>query len=155
MNFIGEIKTPFIDLADMPVQPKGAAHVEGEVVVMPQYEEGLQDIEGFSHIYLIYSFHLANRIEMKVVPFLDNTPHGVFATRSPLRPNHIGISIVELLERAGNSLRVKGVDILDGTPLLDIKPYIEQFDRITNSRSGWFTASEKEVTQKRSDTRFL
>ncbi len=155
MHSIGVIKSPFTDLVEMPIQPKGAANTEGEVVVENRYQEGLQDIEGFSHIYLIYSFHRAKRVEMKVIPFMDSAPRGVFATRSPLRPNHIGLSLVELIGREGNVLRIRGVDILNDTPLLDIKPYIAQFDHVENSRSGWLTASQKEISQKRSDKRFL
>ncbi len=155
MKLIGVIRSPFTVLADMPIQPKGAIHTEGEIVVENQYEDGLQDIEGFSHIYLIYSFHQAKREEMKVIPFMDSVPRGIFATRSPLRPNHIGLSIVELIERSGNVLRVKGIDVLDGTPLLDIKPYIAQFDQVNNSRSGWLSASDSEIANKRSDNRFL
>ncbi len=155
MHSIGVIRSPFTDLVEMPIQPRAAANTEGEVVVENRYEEGLQDIEGFSHIYLIYSFHQAERIEMKVIPFMDSIPRGVFATRSPLRPNQIGLSLVELSERKGNVLRIRGVDILNDTPLLDIKPYIAQFDHVENSRSGWLTASQKEISQKRSDKRFL
>ena len=155
MHSIGVIRSPFTDLVEMPIQPRAAANTEGEVVVENRYEEGLQDIEGFSHIYLIYSFHQAERIEMKVIPFMDSIPRGVFATRSPLRPNHIGLSLVELIERKGNVLRIRGVDVLDDTPLLDIKPYIAQFDQVENSRSGWLTASQEEIAKKRSDKRFL
>ncbi len=155
MHSIGVIRSPFTDLVEMPIQPRAAANTEGEVVVENRYEEGLQDIEGFSHIYLIYSFHRAERIEMKVIPFMDSIPRGVFATRSPLRPNHIGLSLVELIERKGNVLRIRGVDVLDNTPLLDIKPYIAQFDQVENSRSGWLTASQEEIAKKRSDKRFL
>lgn len=154
MNSIGVIRSPFTDLANMPIQPKGAAQIEGKVIVEPQFAEGLKDIEGFSHIYLLYSFHLADRTELTVIPFMDTTPRGVFSTRSPLRPNHIGLSVVELGERKGNVLVVMGIDVIDGTPLLDIKPYIEQFDGVKNSLTGWLSASEDEVSEKRSDNRF-
>lgn len=154
MQPIGIIRTPFTNLTDMPIQPKGAAETEGRIIIEAGYAEGLQDIEGFSHLYLLYKFHRAERMELTVIPFMDDHPRGVFATRSPLRPNHIGISIVELIEREGSELRVRGVDILDNTPILDIKPYIERFDRVDKSRSGWMTASEEEVRRKRSDKRF-
>ena len=151
---IGVIKSPFKTLENMPVQPKGAAGTEGEVLVDLKYVEGLADLDGFSHIYLIYCFHRAVRIQLKVIPFMDDKLRGVFSTRSPLRPNHIGLSIVELLSVKENSLIVRGVDVLDGTPLLDIKPYIDVFDRVAQSRSGWLTAEEHEVAKKRSDSRF-
>ena len=155
MQFIGIIRSPFTKLIDMPIQPRGASQIEGEIVIDSRYEEGLQDIEGFSHIYLIYSFHQAKRIELKVVPFMDSVPRGIFATRSPLRPNHIGLSRVKLLGRTDNTLKVMGIDVLDGTPLLDIKPYIAQFDHVGESRSGWLSASDDEIVKKRSDNRFM
>lgn len=155
MQPIGTIRSPFTRLEDMPIQPKGAMETEGRVVLNHEFAEGLKDIEGFSHIYLLYEFHLAERIELTVVPFLDDHPHGVFATRSPLRPNHIGLSIVGLVGRRANELMIRGVDILDNTPLLDIKPYIERFDRVEKSRSGWMKAGAEEVGRKRSDDRFL
>ena len=154
MEAIGVIRSPFETLANMPIQPKGAAGVEGEVIVDPAYAEGLADLEGFSHVYLIYRFHRAQRTELTVIPFMDDKPRGVFSTRSPLRPNHIGLSIVELVSVRENILAVRGVDILDGTPLLDIKPYIAVFDKVAESRSGWLSAPEREVAEKRSDSRF-
>ena len=105
-------------------------------------------------IYLLYYFHEAKRTELVVTPFMDSQKRGVFATRSPLRPNHIGISVVKLKTIEGSKLIVEGIDILDGTPLLDIKPYIETFDGIKNSSSGWMQASEEDVSKKRSDKRF-
>ncbi len=152
---IGIIRTPYSQLEEMPIQPKGAKESVGTIELLPQYAAGLKDIEGFSHIYLLYHFHQAQRTELVVTPFMDTTPRGVFATRSPLRPNHIGISIVELITRDKNMIKVRGIDILDKTPLLDIKPYIENFDTITNSHSGWMTASAEEVAAKRSDGRFV
>jgi tRNA (adenine37-N6)-methyltransferase len=152
---IGVIYSPFMNLENMPIQPSGAADVNGLVVVDQQFEEGLADLDGFSHLYLIYHLHKADRTELTVVPFLDQVPRGVFATRSPLRPNHIGISIVELINIEGCRLLVKGVDILDGTPLFDIKPYVAPFDRVDNSRSGWIKAQKDEISEKRSDNRFV
>ena len=138
----------------MPIQPKGALEVEGYVIVDEEYAAGLQDLDGFSHIYLLYSFHEAKRIELRVKPFMDEQIRGVFATRSPLRPNHIGISIVKLIRVEGNKLFVRGIDVLDKTPLLDIKPYIEKFDAVQESVSGWQQASDEEIRKKRSDNRF-
>lgn len=154
MDPIGIIHSPFTALADMPLQPKGAAEETGTLIIDQRYREGLRDLEGFSHIYLIYQFHKATRTELSVIPFLDTASRGVFATRSPLRPNHIGLSVVELVSRKDNVLTIKGVDILDGTPLLDIKPYIEAFDAVETSRSGWFTGNGATVRSARSDTRF-
>lgn len=154
MEAIGVIRSPFDTLANMPIQPRGAAGIEGEVIVDPAYAEGLADLEGFSHVYLIYQFHCAPRTELTVIPFMDDKPRGVFSTRSPLRPNHIGLSIVELVSVRENKLAVRGVDILDGTPLLDIKPYIAVFDKVAESRSGWLSADDCEVAEKRADSRF-
>lgn len=151
---IGIICSPHKSIANMPIQPKGASEFEGQVIVNEKYVDGLQDLDGFSHIYLLYSFHKATRTEMVVTPFMDKKKRGVFATRSPLRPNHIGLSIVNLLRIEGNTIFVKGIDVLDGTPLLDIKPYIERFDAVQNSVSGWLQASDEEIIQKRSDERF-
>ncbi len=151
---IGIIHSPYNSIKDMPIQPKGALEVEGYVIVDEEYAAGLQDLDGFSHIYLLYSFHEAKRIELRVKPFMDEQTRGVFATRSPLRPNHIGISIVKLIRVEGNKLFVRGIDVLDKTPLLDIKPYIEKFDAVQESVSGWQQASDEEIRKKRSDNRF-
>jgi tRNA-Thr(GGU) m(6)t(6)A37 methyltransferase TsaA len=151
---IGTIHSPHDTIEDMPIQPKGAAGIEGHILLNEEYTEGLKDLEGFSHVYLIYNFHKVTRTELTVTPFMDTTPRGVFATRSPLRPNHIGISIVKLKKIQGNKITVEGLDMLNGTPLLDIKPYMEKFDSIKESTAGWLTATSKEIIQKRSDNRF-
>lgn len=155
MKPIGTIQSPFKELENMPIQPKGAKEVIGKIVVDMAYIDGLKDLDGFSHIYVIYEFHKATRTETTVIPFMDTQPRGVFATRTPLRPNHIGLSLVELLEIEENVITIKGVDILDGTPLLDIKPYIKAFDGVSNTRSGWMEAGEEQVSEKRSDARFM
>lgn len=152
---IGTIRSPFTQLASMPIQPAGAKDVVGEIEVEERFAAGLKDLEGFSHIILLYHFHQANRMELEVVPFLDTVKRGVFATRSPLRPAHIGLSIVEVLAVSGNRVRIRGVDILDGTPLLDIKPYVPHFDYRPDATSGWMRASVEEVGSRRSDDRFL
>jgi len=154
MKPIGTIHTPFNTLEDMPIQPKGAEEVIGTVELEEQYIEGLADLEGFSHIYLLYQFHMAQRTALTVTPFMDNRPRGVFATRSPLRPNHIGISIVKIIGVEQNIITVQGIDILNGTPLLDVKPYIAAFDGVQHSQSGWMTGSDEDVATKRSDGRF-
>ncbi len=151
---IGTIYSPFHTIEDMPIQPKGAASVEGHILLNEKFTDGLKDLEGFSHIYLLYSFHKAVRTELVVKPFMDNVLRGVFSTRSPLRPNHIGLSIVRLKKIEKNKLIIQGIDILNQTPLLDIKPYIREFDRVTQSRSGWMQADEDEIKNKRSDNRF-
>lgn len=152
---IGFIRSPFKELAGMPIQPVGAAGIEGTVEIFPEFAKGLKDINLFSHIYLIYQLHKAAKTELEVVPFIDTESHGIFATRSPLRPSRIGISIVRLLEVEDNILRVSDIDILDGTPLLDIKPYIINFDHRPDASSGWMKGSGKDVAAKRSDSRFL
>lgn len=155
MKALGTIYTPFEKLEDMPIQPKGAAEIIGTIELEEQYTEGLADLLGFSHIYLLYEFHMAQRTSLTVIPFMDTTPRGVFATRSPLRPNHIGISIVKLIGVEKNIVTVQGIDILNGSPLLDIKPYIAAFDAVQQSQSGWMKGSEDEVAEKRSDQRFV
>ncbi|MBN2099247.1 MAG: tRNA (N6-threonylcarbamoyladenosine(37)-N6)-methyltransferase TrmO [Dehalococcoidia bacterium] len=151
---IGIIHSPFTEMKGMPVQSLGAQGAGGTVVVDERFAEGLRDLDGFSHIYLIYRFHMATRTELKVVPYMDTVTRGVFATRSPLRPAHIGVSVVELLKVSGNVLTVRGLDMLDGTPLIDIKPYVPQFDCWQNATSGWMKASRFDVEQRRSDNRF-
>jgi len=151
---IGVIHSPFSELENMPIQPSGAADLVGTLVLHPEYAEGLADLNGFSHLYLLYHFHRARRTALRVVPFLDTVERGVFSTRSPLRPNHLGLSIVRLLEVRDCQVRVAGIDILDGTPLLDIKPYIANFDQVGASTSGWMTADRQEVAEKPSDGRF-
>jgi tRNA-Thr(GGU) m(6)t(6)A37 methyltransferase TsaA len=151
---IGKIFSPFRQIEEMPIQPKGAAGIKGRVRVDEAFQPGLKDLDGFSHIYLIYSFHKATRTALTVVPFMDTQPRGVYATRSPLRPNHIGISIVRLERIEGNLLHVLDIDVLDNTPLLDIKPYMEKFDAVSDSCSGWMQASEKDIAKRRSDDRF-
>ncbi len=155
MQPIGIDRSPFQDLKDMPIQPKGAKDTLGTIEVEEEFIEGLHDLDGFSHIYLLYIFHKAARTSLTVTPFMDTTPRGVFSTRSPLRPNHIGLSIVELVGVEKNLVKVRGIDILDGTPVLDIKPYIEAFDGVKNSRSGWMKATSDAVAEKRSDSRFI
>ncbi len=158
MKSIATIHSPFYSLVDMPVQPKGAKDIYATIEFEKEYQAGLKDLEGFSHLYLLYYFHKVKEYNLEVIPFNDitNTPRGVFATRTPMHPNHIGLSVVELVKVEKNIVTIKGVDILDGTPLLDIKPYIENFDKIEGqSTSGWMKSSLEEVAQKRSDKRFL
>ncbi len=154
-EYIGVVHSPHLELANMPIQPVGARDVEGTIEVYERFAAGLNDLEGFSHIYILYHFHKASRSELEVIPYMDTHKRGVFATRSPLRPSHIGLSIVELVSIENNSLRIKGVDMLDGTPVLDIKPYIEKVDRRENTKDGWLKKSDENTWQKRSDDRFV
>lgn len=154
MKPIGIIHTPFSDPVGMPIQPVGAAGVRGTVQVFDEYVPGLQDLDGFSHILLLYVFHRSEGFKLQVVPFMDTEPRGVFATRAPKRPNPIGLSLVRLDRVEGATLHVSGLDILDGTPLLDIKPYVPDFDRQEQVRTGWLEQARKTVSKRRSDQRF-
>lgn len=154
MTPIGTIHTPYRQLAGMPIQPAGAAGIKGQVEVFDDYAAGLRDIDGFSHIILLYLFDRSEGYNLEVTPFLDTVPRGLFATRAPKRPNPIGLSIVQLDAVEGNRLHVSNIDVLDGTPLLDIKPYAPVFDRPDNVRAGWLEGSGDQVETKRSDKRF-
>jgi tRNA-Thr(GGU) m(6)t(6)A37 methyltransferase TsaA len=151
---IGILHTPFRDLAGMPIQPTGEASAPGTAQIFPSFADGLKDLEGFSHIILLYHLHQVQRTDLRVVPFLDSEAHGVFATRSPTRPNPIGLSVVRLLAIQDNVLHLANVDILDGTPLLDIKPYVPAFDRPKRARAGWLEVVQREVRTRRADDRF-
>ena len=154
INPIGIIHTPFKKPEGMPIQPAGAAGVKGTVEVFEDFQPGLKDLDGFSHIILLYIFHRSRGFELEVVPFMDTQPRGLFATRAPKRPNPIGLSTVRLDRVENGILHVQDVDILDETPLLDIKPYVPEFDSHARTRTGWFGASRKTVSRKRSDNRF-
>jgi tRNA-Thr(GGU) m(6)t(6)A37 methyltransferase TsaA len=151
---IGIIQTPFKDIDGMPIQPSGAKDVKGEVVLAPQYEEGLRDLDGFSHIILLYRFHLSKGYRLTVKPFLDTVERGLFSTRAPRRPNPLGLSIVRLDRIEGRILHVLDVDVVDGTPLLDIKPYVPAFDVRSDARAGWLEQRQENSTSLKSDQRF-
>ncbi len=155
---IATIRSPFCSLENMPIQPKGAKDTYATIEFKKEFQEGLKDLDGFSHVYLIYYFHKVKDHRLTVVPFNDltHTKRGVFSTRTPMHPNSIGLSVVELENVKDNIVTVKGIDILDGTPLLDIKPYIENFDKVEGeTKSGWMKSSIDEVSNKRSDDRFV
>ncbi len=155
---IATINSPFCRLENMPVQPKGAKDTIAIIEFKKEFQDGLKDLDGFSHAYLIYYFHKVDEYKLQVVPFNDktNTQRGVFSTRTPVHPNSIGLSVVEIVSVTKNIVTIKGVDILDGTPLLDIKPYIENFDKIEGkTKSGWMKSTKEEVSKKRSDDRFI
>jgi tRNA-Thr(GGU) m(6)t(6)A37 methyltransferase TsaA len=136
MRPIGIIHSPFKEKQETPIQPS-RSHETGIVEVYPEFLDGLQDLEGFSHIYLLYVFHESSGYSLRVKPFLDASERGLFSTRYPARPNPIGLSVVRLEELRGNRLVIEGIDVLDGTPLLDIKPYVPEFDVRLETRSGW------------------
>jgi tRNA (adenine37-N6)-methyltransferase len=152
---IGVIRSPFKSLEGMPIQPSGANGVGGIVEVEAKYENGLKDLDGFSHIILIYHFHRSEGFSLQIVPFLDDEIRGLFATRAPKRPNPIGFSVVKLKEVKGNILKIENVDVLDGTPLLDIKPFVPDFDIYKNVQTGWLEKASKNVNKKKSDERFM
>ena len=152
---IGTISTPYTSLEAMPIQPKGAKETIAKLILEPEYAEGLKDLEGFSHIYLVYYFHKAVRSELSVIPFMDTQERGVFSTRSPLRPSHIGLSLTSLVSINDNIVTIRGIDVLDGTPLLDIKPYIPQFENTDDVKTGWMNKDNEDVEQTRSDDRFI
>ena len=151
---IGIVHSSFKKTEGVPIQPLAGKEIKGKVIVFPEYAEGLADLEGFSHIFIIYHFHLSQGYALKVTPFLDNKTRGLFATRAPKRPNMIGISTVRLNRVERNILHIMDIDIIDGTPLLDIKPYLPQFDIRDVEKIGWYKGKEKESLSKRADNRF-
>ncbi len=151
---IGIIRSPFKDIKGMPIQPTGAKGIKGTIEIEPDYVNGLKDLEGFSHIILIYHFHLTKGYSLQVRPFIDNSLHGVFSTRAPARPNPIGISVVRLIRIEGCILHIEDVDIADDTPLLDIKPYVPEFDARKVERIGWLSKKADRAREVRADERF-
>jgi tRNA-Thr(GGU) m(6)t(6)A37 methyltransferase TsaA len=152
---IGTVRSPFTEPRGTPIQPGAAPEAVGVVELLPEYQAGLEDLEGFSHIILIYLCHRATSWALKVKPFLDDREHGVFATRAPARPNPIGLSVVRLERIEGTRLHIREVDIVDSTPLLDIKPYVPRFDTRAGATSGWLTDNLDRLEQARDDGRFL
>jgi tRNA-Thr(GGU) m(6)t(6)A37 methyltransferase TsaA len=151
---IGFIHSPFTDLSEMPIQPVGEASARGTAEVFPKFAEGLKDLDGFSHIIFVYHLHKVVRTDLTVTPFLDSEPHGIFATRAPTRPNPIGISVVRLLGIEENLLYLANLDVLDGTPLLDIKPYVPDFDAPEETCIGWLEGSGGSIRSAKADDRF-
>jgi len=152
---IGIIHSPHTTPEGMPIQPTGAKGITGTVEVFETFAPGLKDLNGFSHIILLYYFHRSNGYKLEIVPFLDDKPHGVFSTRAPKRPNSIGLSIVKLNKIKNGILYIENIDVLDETPLLDIKPYVPDFDGQTGVRTGWMQdVQKKTVAKKKSDNRF-
>jgi tRNA-Thr(GGU) m(6)t(6)A37 methyltransferase TsaA len=151
---IGTIHSPFKKIKGMPIQPAGAKGIKGKIVIKPKYVGGLKDIDGFSHIILIYHFHLSKSYSLEVKPFMDNRVHGVFATRAPRRPNPIGFSVVRLVRVERRTLHIEDVDIVEGTPLLDIKPFVPRFDTVKTERIGWLSKRVGKVVRVKADGRF-
>ncbi len=155
---IGKIYTEFDEPKGVPIQPSYERKHKGWIEIYPEFEKGLTDVEGFSHIILLFYFHKSKTTRLEVVPFLDTEIRGVYATRAPVRPNRIGLSIVELVSRENNILNIQGVDMVNGTPLLDIKPYVGGFDipKLSNGdvRIGWLKDFVDESGRRKSDCRF-
>lgn len=151
---IGIIHSEYKQKEGVPIQGILSERSKGWIEIFPEFKEGLKDIDGFSHIFLIYCFHLSKGYSLLTKPFLEDKEHGVFATRAPKRPNPIGISVVKLEKSEENKLYIKEVDIIDGTPLLDIKPYISKFDARDNTKMGWVKNKLNNKNNHHSDDRF-
>lgn len=151
--YIGVARTPFQTIENMPIQGADISKEEGVLEIDDAYVEGLRDLDGFSHCYVIFHLHKMKSPALTVKPFLDTKTRGVFATRSPKRPNGIGLSIVRINRVEGNRVIVSELDLLDGTPILDIKPYIMQFDGVVSERDGWYTEG-LDAQSAKSDNRF-
>lgn len=151
---IGVFRSPFDDVEGMPIQPVGGKAVEGTIEILPEYRQGLQDLDGFSHIIVLSHLHRIEGYDLIVKPFLDVNKHGIFATRSPKRPNPIGFSVMELMDVTETSIEVSGVDVVNGTPVLDVKPYVADFDVWEAERFGWFEGKSQNAGHHLSDSRF-
>ncbi|HEY6886760.1 MAG TPA: tRNA (N6-threonylcarbamoyladenosine(37)-N6)-methyltransferase TrmO [Solirubrobacter sp.] len=151
---IGTVRSPFTRLDGMPLQSVAAEAVRGRIEVLPEFVAGLKDLDGFSHVHVITHLHRGMPGGLEVTPFLDETPRGVFATRSPRHPNPIGLSVVRLIAVDGASVEIAGVDLVDGTPVLDIKPYVPRFDVVDAERTGWLDGAAERVHDVRADARF-
>jgi len=152
-SIIGVIHTPHKDPKGTPIQPIGALDIEGIIELQPKYLKGLKDLDGFSHIILLYQFHKSKHYNLQVKPYMDQEKRGLFATRYPARPNPIGLSVVRLSKIIGNRLYILDVDMLDGTPLLDIKPFIPEIDNRENARIGWLEKRVHKMSETKSDGR--
>ena len=151
---IGYIYTPFEEISGMPIQPASAKGIKGKIELVPEFINGIQDLDGFSHLILLYHFHLSENFELLVTPFLDTHVHGVFATRAPKRPNSIGLSVVKLTKIEENILYIEDIDVINKTPLIDIKPYIPDFDAPEQIKTGWYRKEKTDISKVRSDKRF-
>ena len=152
---IGIIHSSFSNLESMPIQPTSEASGPGTVEVFSPFDQGLKDLDGFSHIILLCGVRAVRDHALTVIPFMDSEPHGIFATRAPTRPNPIGLSVVRLEKVVGNILHVEDLDVLDGAPLLDLKPYVPEFDDRPGACTGWLEQAKGKVKGKKSDVRFV
>ena len=151
---IGYVRTPFKEPSGVPIQTRAGNEFEGKVEVLEEYAEGLSDIDGFSHIILLCHLHRSEGYDLKVVPFLDDVERGLFSTRAPRRPNPIGLHLVRLQKVEGSVLHIRDIDMIDGTPVLDIKPYIPMGDEREECRLGWLTGKIEKFESSLSDDRF-
>ena len=151
---IGIIRTPFKEPKGTPIQPIRSGGTKGKVEVYTEFARGLADLDGFSHVILLYCFHLSSGFNLMVTPYLDNQQRGLFATRAPRRPNPLGLSVLRLEQIEDNILFVEGVDMVDGTPLLDIKPYVPEFDSAQDIKIGWLKGKTQHAINFRADKRF-
>lgn len=151
---IGVIHTPFKERKGTPIQPRRGKGEKGTIEIYPEYADGLADLDGFSHIYLLFHLHRSEGYKLRIIPYLDGDERGVFATRAPRRPNAIGLSVVRLIGIEGTTLHIEDLDIIDGTPLLDIKPYVHIFDEPQDYRIGWLEGKADRAENTESDGRF-
>jgi tRNA (adenine37-N6)-methyltransferase len=151
---IGYLETPFAEAEGAPIQPSGAVGVKGRLRLLPEYAAGLADLEGFSHIIVLYHLHLAEGFNLTVTPFLDKATRGLFATRAPKRPNPIGLSVLRLTGIEGNILFLENVDMLDASPVIDLKPYVPAFDSCPDATAGWLEGRAAKAENTRADRRF-
>ncbi len=151
---IGIIHSPFKEPKGTPIQPT-ASRSKGKVEIFPEFSAGLQDLEKFSHIILLYHFHLSKKSSLMMKPFMDDTEHGIFSIRAPSRPNSIGMSIVRLNKIEKNILYIENIDILEGTPLIDIKPFVPEFDNRNTTENGWLKNNVYKLKNTKDDERFV
>jgi len=154
MRPIGYVRSPIKDRSMAPIQPEGGKDIRGTIEIMPEFVEGLRDLEGFSRIQVIFHLHESEDYSLTVIPFLDDRERGVFSTRAPRRPNPIGLSSVILERIQGNKMHIRGMDMIDGTPVLDIKPYVPRIDSHPDERIGWIEDRDQGMENSRSDGRF-
>jgi len=152
---IGVIRTPHENAEGTPIQPAAASEYQGKIILLNEFVPGLQDLEGFSHIFVFYHFNRIKETKLVVKPFLDNEEHGIFATRAPARPCPMGMSLLKIESIVNNEITVSGVDILDNTPVIDIKPYIPKFDCVSDARFGWMEKRIERLDTSGDDGRFL
>lgn len=152
---IGTIHSPFKKPEGTPIQPSAGKNIKGEIEIHPEYVEGLKDLDGFSHIVILSYLHLSKKAKLQVKPFMDHELHGIFAIRGSSRPNPIGLSIVRLDKIEENILHIRDLDIIDGTPVLDIKPYVPEFDLRNEVKIGWLEKNVNKLSHTKDDGRFV